>query len=270
MSTITREIVISKKIDGNIVTVYPQTSSNLVTVGDSTLSNKLKSIDSKINAVASNKGSVPTGTIVIWYGSSTIPDGWLPLDGQAISREAYSDLFSLYGTSFGEGDGSTTFNIPNQNSGVNDAGDTDYKYIVKATNAILNTETSSISAYSLESSENTQSSFKSLNVPIGSVIDYVGTDVPEDWMLTDGRELSISDYPELYSVIGTSFGSSENGKFNIPTITDITDNVHKIIKVNGVNNLVNTITLSEDDVANMELIKKLSDRIAYLESYIGI
>lgn len=44
--------------------------------------------------------------------ASTVPSGWLECDGSAVSRTTYSDLFSAIGTSFGSGDGSTTFNIP--------------------------------------------------------------------------------------------------------------------------------------------------------------
>jgi microcystin-dependent protein len=40
-------------------------------------------------------------------------EGWLVCDGRAISRETYSALFALIGTTFGSGDGLTTFNIPN-------------------------------------------------------------------------------------------------------------------------------------------------------------
>jgi microcystin-dependent protein len=40
------------------------------------------------------------------------PDGWLICAGQAISRTVYSDLFASIGVSYGSGDGSTTFNIP--------------------------------------------------------------------------------------------------------------------------------------------------------------
>jgi len=53
----------------------------------------------------------PIGVIDLFTGSS-IPDGWLTCDGSAISRSAYSGLFSLIGTKFGSGNGSTTFNIP--------------------------------------------------------------------------------------------------------------------------------------------------------------
>lgn len=42
----------------------------------------------------------------------TVPSGWLECDGSAVSRSTYSDLYSAIGTNFGEGDGSTTFNVP--------------------------------------------------------------------------------------------------------------------------------------------------------------
>ncbi len=40
-------------------------------------------------------------------------EGWLVCDGRAISRETYSALFALIGTTFGSGNGLTTFNLPN-------------------------------------------------------------------------------------------------------------------------------------------------------------
>ena len=55
---------------------------------------------------------VPTGGIVE-YAGTTAPNGWLLCDGSAISRTTYADLFEVIGTIFGEGDGSTTFNLPN-------------------------------------------------------------------------------------------------------------------------------------------------------------
>lgn len=51
------------------------------------------------------------GSIVLFCGS-TIPDHCLPCDGTAVSRSEYSDLFDAIGTTYGPGDGSTTFNLP--------------------------------------------------------------------------------------------------------------------------------------------------------------
>lgn len=51
------------------------------------------------------------GTIIQW-ASNTLPTGWLLCDGSAVSRTTYADLFDVIGTTFGSGDGSTTFNLP--------------------------------------------------------------------------------------------------------------------------------------------------------------
>lgn len=56
-------------------------------------------------------GSLPIGT-VIDYAGTTIPSDYLECDGQAVSRTDYADLFNTIGTSWGNGDGSTTFNVP--------------------------------------------------------------------------------------------------------------------------------------------------------------
>ena len=55
---------------------------------------------------------VPAGTMQMFAGN-TIPAGWLLCDGSAVSRTDYAKLFSAIGTTWGTGDGSTTFNLPN-------------------------------------------------------------------------------------------------------------------------------------------------------------
>jgi microcystin-dependent protein len=49
--------------------------------------------------------------------NGTIQDGWLECDGRAVSRTMFPDLFSAIGTTYGAGDGSTTFNLPNYADG---------------------------------------------------------------------------------------------------------------------------------------------------------
>jgi len=56
--------------------------------------------------------TLPIGSMVP-YGSTTAPTNWLICDGSAVSRTTYSELFAVIGTSYGSGDGSTTFNLPN-------------------------------------------------------------------------------------------------------------------------------------------------------------
>ena len=53
-----------------------------------------------------------TGVIQM-YAGSTAPSGWLICNGQAVSRTTYAALYAVIGTTYGAGDGSTTFNVPN-------------------------------------------------------------------------------------------------------------------------------------------------------------
>ena len=55
---------------------------------------------------------VPVGSI-FWLAAQTAPEGYLICDGSAVSRTEYADLFAAIGTTFGAGDGSTTFALPN-------------------------------------------------------------------------------------------------------------------------------------------------------------
>jgi microcystin-dependent protein len=50
------------------------------------------------------------------YAGSTIPTGWLACDGTAVDRTTYADLFTAIGVTFGAGNGSTTFNLPDTRS----------------------------------------------------------------------------------------------------------------------------------------------------------
>lgn len=50
---------------------------------------------------------------IIAYAGLTIPEGYLVCDGSAVSRDDYAALFDVIGTTYGSGDGSTTFNLPN-------------------------------------------------------------------------------------------------------------------------------------------------------------
>ncbi|KKU11185.1 MAG: Tail Collar domain protein [Parcubacteria group bacterium GW2011_GWF1_45_5] len=56
-------------------------------------------------------GGLPIGA-VSFYASSTAPSGWLKCDGSAVNRATYANLFSVIGTIYGAGNGSTTFNVP--------------------------------------------------------------------------------------------------------------------------------------------------------------
>ncbi|QDP54792.1 MAG: putative tail fiber protein [Prokaryotic dsDNA virus sp.] len=65
----------------------------------------------KSTATAFQGQLAPIGCIMAYAGASA-PAGWVFCDGAALSRTAYATLFGQLSTSFGAGDGSTTFNVP--------------------------------------------------------------------------------------------------------------------------------------------------------------
>ena len=58
-----------------------------------------------------------TGTILPW-STASVPSGFLECAGAAVSRSTYADLFGVISTTYGAGDGSTTFNLPNLSDNV--------------------------------------------------------------------------------------------------------------------------------------------------------
>jgi len=77
----------------------------------------VKSFAIKYAPSTGNYSMLPAGTSISGYFSSA-PTGYLLEDGSAVSRTTYSDLFAAVGTTFGSGDGSTTFNLPDSRGRV--------------------------------------------------------------------------------------------------------------------------------------------------------
>ncbi|MBR2008287.1 MAG: tail fiber protein [Alistipes sp.] len=86
-----------------------------VYVGDNLVAGNVGEVYSKaqVDAMIANAVALaePTGSIKPFAGT-TIPDGYLLCDGSAVSRTTYAALFAVIGTTYGTGDGSTTFNLP--------------------------------------------------------------------------------------------------------------------------------------------------------------
>lgn len=53
-------------------------------------------------------------------------------------------------------------------------------------------------------------------VPIGTVIYYLGTEIPDGYLLTNGASVSKTDFSDLYDVIGDKFGNVDSAHFNLP------------------------------------------------------
>lgn len=82
-------------------------SKNLSDVADKATSRNNLDVFSK----SESRQMAPAG-LVSCFARTTAPTGWLKANGAAVSRTAYADLFAAIGTTFGVGDGVTTFNLP--------------------------------------------------------------------------------------------------------------------------------------------------------------
>ncbi len=99
------------------------TNSSPVSAGNDALASEYNNLRLDVLAVEAN--SPPIGSIVMWAGATgDVPSGWDLCDGAEVSRTTYSTLFARLGTTFGIGNGSTTFNLPDlQDQFVVGAGD---------------------------------------------------------------------------------------------------------------------------------------------------
>ena len=92
------------KAFGNASTSAPQVSYDPTTSG-------LTATDVQAAIDETNDVAAPAGAVQ-FFAQNTAPTGWLKANGAAISRTTYADLFAAIGTTFGAGDGSTTFGLP--------------------------------------------------------------------------------------------------------------------------------------------------------------
>ena len=72
-------------------------------------------VTGKLAEINASGAQEAAGSVKLWI-SETPPSGWALCNGQAVSRTTYTTLFSRIGTTYGAGDGSTTFNVPNLNA----------------------------------------------------------------------------------------------------------------------------------------------------------
>jgi hypothetical protein len=85
-------------------------------------------------ALNGSGSGVPTGTVVPFAGA-VAPSGWQLCDGSEVDRTAFSDLFAVVGETYGPGDGTTTFNLPDLRGRVPfglDPGDTDFDSLAES------------------------------------------------------------------------------------------------------------------------------------------
>lgn len=96
------KIALSGSTGGNgVFTIKPPVSNNSreITLPD-------------LDGVLTTDATAVRAGAVMFFAMATPPEGWLVADGSTISRTTYSKLFAAIGTTFGTGDGSTTFKLP--------------------------------------------------------------------------------------------------------------------------------------------------------------
>lgn len=98
------------------------------------------------------------------------------------------------------------------------------------------------------------------SAPVGSMVQWVTANPPINWVFTDGAAISRADNPELFSIIGTTFGTGDGlTTFNVPNI-----------KVSGFYNIIKVRTTSQgvfitgDDITLANDIKKEAIKYALI------
>lgn len=102
-------------VTSSVASSYPVTTTVTVQWDSGSLDTGLSAIS--IGIFSPINSSVPpqffvTPGMIVEYGGDAAPTGWLLCYGQPISRDTYAALFNIIGTTFGSGNGSTTFNLP--------------------------------------------------------------------------------------------------------------------------------------------------------------
>jgi microcystin-dependent protein len=134
----------------------------------------------------SSEDLVPVGSFVSFLSSATLPADYFLCDGSAISRTTYAQLFAVIGTNYGNGNGTTTFNLPLM-----------FNMIIK---------------YQSATGSNKSKVF------IGSYMSYPwDAPLPAYYLQCDGSAVSRTTYAALFAVIGTAYGSGDGiNTFNLP------------------------------------------------------
>jgi microcystin-dependent protein len=110
--TIPNATTVQVYCDGtNFYSAQTASAGNFNVNGNETVSGNL-SVAGTLTVAGLPAGFSPTGSVTM-YAANSAPTGWLLCNGVAVSRTTYAALFAVVGTTFGAGDGSTTFNLPN-------------------------------------------------------------------------------------------------------------------------------------------------------------
>lgn len=179
------------------------------------------------------------GTIYPFAGS-VVPAGFVPCVGQLLPINQFEELFVVIGNRFG-GDGVTNFQLPDFSNAIPvGAGGSFALGEVFGTSAtvLLNDMVPAspgatagavpVSTYQPSLAINfaicTDGLYETLSTGgvsvAGQVVMFAGSSLPEGWLLCEGQQLRISDFQELYGLLGTQFGGDGQTYFALPDLRD--------------------------------------------------
>ena len=154
---------------------------------------------------------------IIMYAGSTAPTGWLLCNGQAVSRTTYATLFAIIGTTYGAGDGSTTFNVPDFRDRVGVGAGTTYNLNDTGGEATHTLDATEIPAHTHGNKTLTgqariqaESALNTVNM-INSVSGIVGRSTSSSGYYTISGRTSINNQYDILTVTATHEHNSVGG-----------------------------------------------------------
>ncbi len=153
-------------VSGNINSTNFSTA-NLILTGNLVINNS-SNINGNILSSSGISNIIPIGSIFPYVSTTTLPYGYLLCNGEAISRSTYPHLFSVMGTTYGLGDGTTTFNLPDLRAKIPFGASATYPFGTTGGNANQTLNTSTMATHTHTSTLNISHSH-TLNTPFGGV-----------------------------------------------------------------------------------------------------
>ena len=106
--------IVASEVDQNFSDIEGYINNSSVNIAETQTITGDKTFTGTVDlsgATVISSDNIPVGSI-IWSANASVPAGYLLCNGASVGRDTYPELFAAIGTTYGEGDGSTTFNLP--------------------------------------------------------------------------------------------------------------------------------------------------------------